>query len=705
MKKRIEVVRQEGVKDCGVASLLSIIRYYKGNISIEKLREMTYTTKTGTTAFHIIECAQKLGFMSKGIKCNSIYNIKNNINIPFIAHVIINKSYKHYIVVYNIDYKKENLTIMDPAYGIKKISFNEFNQIWSKIIISFIPIKKLPIYKNNKEVLSLIKHIIISNKKLFLSIFLLSFFVTIFEIINSYYFKIIVDEIIISSINNLYYISLFFMFLIIIKCMCDYFRNKLLIYINNKIEFLLITKTFNHIINLPYDYFKNKTTGEIISRISDLNYIKELISKLIITIFIDTILFIFSFIILFSINKTLFLITIIILILYCINIIMFSSTNKSRIRKIQEKYSLVNSHLIESINGYETIKSLSLQNIFQNKLENKYSDYLNENYRINNHYNLQQLFKNLINEIGILIILFVGYLNVLDGKLSFGELITYNSLLIYFLGPIKNILELEPLIKYANSSYKRVNELLDIKREILTIDNKYTGTKIKGDIVFKNFDYILNDKTTILKDINLNIKQGEKVIIVGMSGCGKSTLLKSILRYSKVERNKIFINNKDINDYNLKELRNNIVYVSQNEMLFTDSIINNIRIKKNIDFDNFLKLANLLEIDKICNKRYLGYDTLLEENGFNISGGERNRIILSRALTIDSNICLFDEALNELDVNMERRILKKFFEISKNKTVIVVSHRLLNIDLFDKIINLENGTIKNIKERILNDNG
>lgn len=384
---------------------------------------------------------------------------------------------------------------------------------------------------------------------------------------------------------------------------------------------------------------------------------------------------------------------------------MFSSTNKSRIRKIQEKYSLVNSHLIESINGYETIKSLSLQNIFQNKLENKYSDYLNENYRINNHYNLQQLFKNLINEIGILIILFVGYLNVLDGKLSFGELITYNSLLIYFLGPIKNILELEPLIKYANSSYKRVNELLDIKREILTIDNKYTGTKIKGDIVFKNFDYILNDKTTILKDINLNIKQGEKVIIVGMSGCGKSTLLKSILRYSKVERNKIFINNKDINDYNLKELRNNIVYVSQNEMLFTDSIINNIRIKKNIDFDNFLKLANLLEIDKICNKRYLGYDTLLEENGFNISGGERNRIILSRALTIDSNICLFDEALNELDVNMERRILKKFFEISKNKTVIVVSHRLLNIDLFDKIINLENGTIKNIKERILNDNG
>jgi len=188
-------------------------------------------------------------------------------------------------------------------------------------------------------------------------------------------------------------------------------------------------------------------------------------------------------------------------------------------------------------------------------------------------------------------------------------------------------------------------------------------------------------------------------MIIGNSGCGKSTLLKSLLKYSEIERGKIFIDDKDINDYNTKELRENITYISQNETLFTDSIFNNIVLNKDIDYNEFLKQSRLTEVDKICNKKYLGYDTLLEENGFNISGGERNRIILCRALIKSSNIILLDEALNEIDVNMERRILKRMFKNMKEKTIIVVSHRLENMDLYDCVVSMENGTIKNILER------
>ena len=188
-------------------------------------------------------------------------------------------------------------------------------------------------------------------------------------------------------------------------------------------------------------------------------------------------------------------------------------------------------------------------------------------------------------------------------------------------------------------------------------------------------------------------------MIVGPSGCGKSTLIRALLNYSNNPRNTIFINNKDILDYNLKELRNNITYVSQNETIFNDSIYNNINIKNNLEYNDFLELSKMTEVNQLCNKKSLGYDYLLEENGFNISGGEKGRIILCRALSENNNIILLDEALRELDVNMERRILKRLFSNMKNKTIIIVSHRLENMDLFDKVVKMNDGKINKVIER------
>jgi len=699
MKKKIPIIKQEGVKDCGASCLLSIIRYYGGDISLEKLRELTKTTKIGTTAYHITLASEKLGFVSKGIKCKSLNDLNNKIDVPFIAHLVINKSYKHYIVVYDLNYKKKIVTIMDPNSGVKKISFDEFNKMWSKVVITFYPIKKIPIYKTNNNIKNIVKFLVCNNKVVFIEIILLSLFITLFNIINSYYFKIIIDDIIVSSLNNFYLVSFVFIILILLKSLSEYFRNQLILYSNQKIDYHLFTKTFTHVMNLPYDYFKNKTTGEILSRISDLNYIKEAISKIIVTIFVDLLLIIISSTILLGINKDLFLITIIIFILYLIVALIFSPIYKNLINISQEKNAQINSKLIEAINGFETIKSMNLQNRTINKIENQYMDNLYIEHKVNKNHNIEQFLKDLVGGLGLFVILFIGYLKVLNGVLSIGDLITYNSLLIYFLTPIKNILELEPLIRYALSSFRRVNELYEIDMEKLEIDHKYTGNKITGDITIKDFSYSINDRDIILNNINLNINRGSKIMIIGNSGCGKSTLLKSLLKYFEIERNKIFIDNKDINDYSTQELRENITYVSQNETLFTDSIFNNIILNKDIHYDKFLKMSRLTEVDKICNNKYLGYDTLLEENGFNISGGEKNRIILCRALINSSNVILLDEALNEIDVNMERRILKRIFKRMKDKTIIVVSHRLENMDLFDKVVNMENGIIKNILER------
>lgn len=699
MKKSIVVIKQQGIKDCGASCLLSIIKYYKGNVPLEKLREMTKTDRNGVSAYHLIECAKEIGFSARGLKCKNLDELKGRVKLPCIAHLIINKSYKHYVVIYEINYSKKKIVYMDPNKGICKTTFDEFEKIWSKIIIDIFPIKKIVVLNTKNNIVNLIKEIFYSHKKLAINILVLSFFVTLFSIAGSYYFKVIIDKINTQSINNFYLISILFVILFIFKSTSDYFRNQLLLFINTKIDFSLMCNTFKHIICLPYDYFKNKTTGEIVSRINDLNYVREMIGKVSLTVFVDIILVLFSSFILFSINSILFFISLIIFVLYLIVIIFFSPIFKKNILENQQKQAEVNSYLIESINGFESIKALGIENNISSNLNDKYSNYLLHTFKINKNYNIQALFKDLIGGIGSIIIMFVGYLLVLDNKMSVGDLITYNALLIYFLEPIKSTLELEPLIRYSSSSIKRVNELYEIEKENLMVDKKYVGSKIKGDIVINDLNYTINDKDFILKDINLKINAGEKVMIMGDSGSGKSSLMKLLLNYSKIDRNTILIDDKDINDYNKKELRKKITYVSQNEYLFTDSIYNNIVLNKDVNYNRFLDIATFTEIDNIVKNKNLGYDTLLEENGFNVSGGEKGRIILARALLNEFDMLLLDEALNEMDINMERRILKRMFKKYKDKTIIIVSHRLENIDLFDKVIRISSGLIQNITSK------
>ena len=206
---------------------------------------------------------------------------------------------------------------------------------------------------------------------------------------------------------------------------------------------------------------------------------------------------------------------------------------------------------------------------------------------------------------------------------------------------------------------------------------------MKGEIIFKNLSYTFNDTRNVLENINLKINKNSKVMVIGESGSGKSTLFKILKKYYTVPRDKVYIDNVDINDYQ----KSNIVYVSQNEILFTDTISNN------IDSDNIIDISKICLIDEIVKNNQLGYNMLIEENGFNLSGGERQRIILARALANEFDILIIDEGLSQVDINMERKILKNLFENYNDKTIIFISHRLENMDLFNQVIKLKKGRI------------
>lgn len=685
--KRYKFVKQDNITDCGVACLLSIIKMYGGNNSLTYLRDLTKTTNQGTDAYHLIEAAKKLGFKAEGYR----FDLLSNIPTPAIAHLIIDKSYHHYVVIIKINYVKRIITVGDPAVGIKKYHFEEFIELWSKVIITLKPIKKIAYLNPDRPLLGLIKNLMLPHFKSLIVILGLSILFIMFNIINTWYLKIIADNIYWQP-KSLYYLFLFFSLIVLLKISSDFIRNKLLIYINKKVDKELMVKTYHQLIFLPYQYYHSRQTGDIIARLYDLSYVREFISRLSMMILVDFMLIIFALVVLYFINHLLFFISLLIVLLYLVIVLIYNPLIKDYIVKNQENHALVTSYLVEAISGIDTVKGLSIENIVLKKAKDKYNKLIDNHFHFDNLYNRQQNLKNLIIFIGFNLILLSGSFLIYYQQISLSQLILFNSLLLYFLEPIKNIFDLEPLIKNAFNSLKRINELYEVKAE----EKVGLKERLLGDIIFNKLSFSYDDFKQVFKDIDLTINQGEKVLITGKSGSGKSTLAKILFRYYLVSDKMISINNKDINEYNLKSIRDNICYVSQHEIIFTDSIYNNLILDRKLKLKEIYKISKLTYVDEILKERHLDFNYLIEENGTNISGGEKQRIIIARSLLKKADIYIFDETMNEISVELERKILKNIFKIFKDKIIIVMSHRLTNSDLFDKQLILDNKKLINI---------
>ena len=686
MKKNYTVI-QDGIKECGSACLLSIIRYYGGNVSLEKLLELTNTTREGTNFYNLCLAASEIGLSTKGYKVDDISKLYE-IDKPFISQMVID-NYTHFVVVYKIYNKK--ITVMDPAKGMVTLSEEKFLSMWQGYILIMEPYKKLPIYTEENYLYRILKEIIFNNKKLILNIIFLTLIVIIFTCIYSYHFKVLIDNVINTNKLNLVTVTVIFIIVLVIKLVVEFLRNNLLLYLNQKIDLSVMTTTINKIISLPYNYYKNKTTGETITRVNDLLYIKNVVVKIISTILLDILLSLVVLFILYEINKTMTLLLFIVIIFYFLIFFLYKGSIKNMTNYIQERSADVNSLLVESISSYETIKGLNLEASFKKKINLKYLKAINSNIDLTRLMYTSDLLKDLVEGITILFIIYLGITYVMDKSMSIGSLITYNTLLYYFLNPIRNSFDFYKELYYVKNSIKRVNNLLNFKYE--KVDKK-SDLKVIGDIKINNLSFAYNSRNYILKAVNIIIPCMSKTIILGKSGSGKSTLLKILYRYYEVHRGMVFINNYDINDFLIPDIRNAITYISQNEFLYTDTIRNNIILNRNVSEEEFLNVCKLTYVDEIVRDNMMSYDYRLEENGVNLSGGQRQRIILARALLKEANIILIDEGLNEIDINLERKILNNIFNYYRDKTIIIVSHRYDNIDLYDKVIKFKEGMVR-----------
>lgn len=682
MNKKL-IVKQNSFKDCGPSCLLSIMKYYNIEVSHEELTLNLKMDREGTNAYNIINVSKLYGLDGYGIH-NSVDDIINGkVKLPIICHVLKN-SYYHFIVIYKV--KNNHLIVMDPSTNNTKLDIETFKSLYLNTSIVIYPVKKINIINNNKRLIDIIKIYLNKEIKNIIKTILYSLFVILLTLFLNTYTLLLIDYIIPNyKLKLLIIITFIFLLLGVYKSILNYYKNKLIIYLSKQISIYLNKEVINKFFNLPYLFFKNKSTSEVISRINDLEIFKEIFTSIIVSLSTNIILIIVSMIVLLSINIKLFIINIISLVLYFIIVISFKNSFSKRTEQLLDNKSIYNKILNENIYSYESNRNINQINNKILKIENKYKDYIHSESKYNILFNKQLTIKDILFIFTNILSLSISILLIINNSLTIGRLFLYTSIVYYFIEPIKEILDLGPNINYLKSIYNRINDLLLVK-EKEDIKDKY---KIKGDIKINNICYSYNNIDYIIKNINLEIPYKSKYLIYGKSGLGKSTIIKILLKYLGDYKGNIKIDNNDLKNISRESIQDSFTYVSQNNYITNDTIKNNIIYDRDIDDNDYKKIIDICNLNTLIESKYLKDNFVIEDNGFNISGGERQKIILARSLLKDSNYIILDEALSEVDVYEEKQILNKIFDYCKDKTLIYISHKKEIISMFKEKYKIE----------------
>ena len=676
--QRKNIVLQHDLKDCGVACMQSIIKHYGGYVGLEKLREETNTTSEGVTAFNICRCLEKYGFDSSSIRYENKEDIRN-IHLPAIAHVKLRDSLYHFVVIYSISNKK--ITLMDPEVGKKIISIDEFFKIFTGVIILVYPRDNDIIKEEKISIGSIFTSIIGKEKSIVIKLIILSIVFSILTILLSYYFKISLNYL--DNLSLLVKVIIVFLIFTIMKILVDYTKKYYKNYLDLRIDSYLYKSFIKHIFNIPSKFIKSRSTGEIMTRVNELESIKNIISNVSLNIFLDLFLGIVSLIILIVINYKLSLILISCLLLYSLLGILF---NKKIYYKISNNINLntwVNSIVTENIDSFDSIKNLNITNNVLAKIELNISNYLYDTFKINSFFNNITLIKDFILELGFFIINSIGFIFIYYNEFTLIDLVTYNFLISYTISPIKNIIDILPEYNYIKVILSKISEFMTIKEE----DIKELFKIINGDIVFSKVSYSFDNYNYVLKDLSFKVNKGSKVFLKGPSGTGKSTICNLLYRNIIPSNGEILIDGYNILDYELSDIRNSILYVNQSEKLIRGTIKDNIVMDREVDEKLFLEISKICCLESIVGKKSLRFNSLIDNNTKNLSGGEKQRIILARGLCKGADILVIDEALSEVDNELERQIIKNILDYYHDKTIIYISHKNQE-DLFSEVISI-----------------
>lgn len=704
MSRKYYCIKQHDMTDCGAACLATISKQYGFKTSITRIREVAGTDKQGTNAYGVIRAAEQLGFSAKGVKGdkNALFS---EFPLPCIAHVVVDGTLLHYVVIHKITAKE--IILADPGKGIVKLTPGEFMgegaeegkaplYQWTGILILMVPGQNFEKGDETQGLFERFLFLLLPQKRLLCHVFIASLLITAMGILGSFYFKVLLDDVLSAGlIKTLHILSIGVILLNLFKVVLSAFRSHLMLYLSQKLDIALLLGYYRHVLKLPMNFFGTRKVGEIISRFNDASKVRDAISGATLTIMIDTLMAVAGGVILYMQNAYMFGVTAIVIVLYFIIVLSFNRWYKKLNQAQMEDNAQLTSYMVESLNGIQTVKAYNAERKVELETEKKFIRLLKSVFRLSWVSNLQGSLVGFTELTGGIVILWVGGYQVIKGNISIGQLIAFNSLLAYFLDPVKNLINLQPQMQTAVVAADRLGEILDLEPERTEGENKkISPLNLKGDIEFKNITFRYGTRRPVLEGVQISIRQGEKIALVGESGSGKTTLSKLLLNLYQVEAGEILINGYNIKDIQMEALRERIAYIPQETFLFSGSIMDNLTLGlENVTAEEVMEASKKAQAHGFINELPLRYETRLEENGSNLSGGQRQRLAIARAILKKPDILILDEATSNLDSITERAIENTIEDYSKDMTTIIIAHRLSTIRRCDRIYVMEKGKV------------
>ena len=718
---RYTYVRQHDTTDCAAASLAMVCLHYKKEITITKLRDMMGTDLKGTNLVGLQKAANELGFTTAAVRVDR-ENFLSDFSLPCIAQVITDQGLAHFVVIFkkttikddDARHKhmvKENelrqdetkkfkckdyVVIGDPANELKKISLDEFYKNFTGVLLLLNPTSEFKPGKQKKGgMLKRYIDLLLPQKKLFIYAIISSVLITILGIVSSIFNRALMDEVLPYGLQSLL-VTLILVFSVVglTSTLISTVRQWILIYLSIKVDIPLMLGYFGHVFKLPMKFFATRKTGEITTRYSDAGTIKSVLTSIALSVVMDVVMAIGTGIILFRMNSTLFGISLFSTMLSLLLVIIFKQPYKRINEETMQQSAILNSQMIESLRGIETIKCNASEDRELENLEREYIKSLKISLRSSRISTGQSLISSLISTILGMVTTYVGIMQVLNGQMTLGGYMAFSTLSSYFTSPISDLIGMQMSIQEASISMKRLTEIMDYESEQKE-DQEYTEMEqIDGDIEFKDVTFRYGNRSPALNHVSFTIPKGKKVALVGSSGSGKSTITKLLLKYYEPESGEIDVNGVNLEEYSNQSVRRAISYVPQNIELFSKSIYDNIRISRpEATLDEVKAAAKKADAYEFIRKLPLQFHTFLEEAGNGLSGGEKQRIALARAFLKDSNLYILDESTSNLDFGTENIIFDMIYNQLADRSMLIVAHRLSTVRDCDLILVMDHGEI------------
>jgi ATP-binding cassette subfamily B protein len=677
--------------DCGVACLLSIIKLYGGNQSLETLRQLSGTTIIGTTLLGLYQSANQLGFTAAGCKADipSLIDCEQAV----ILHTLIENQLQHYIICYEYD-KEKGFLIGNPAKGIYYLSEKELDAIWvSKNCLILEPnesfVKAETVLQNQKKYfVNLLK----DDYKLLTISIVLGVFVAGLGMAMSIFSQKLIDDILPShKINKLIAGIVLLAILLLARVGFTILREFFLLKQSKDFNNRINNQFYYSLLHLPKPFFDTRKIGELIARLNDTGRIQSVIKMLASSLVIDVLVAVISIVFLFMYSWQVAVISLVSLPLYFY--IIYRSNKKiiTAQREVMQGYALNESNYIASMQGIATIKNNNRQDIFGKVNESIFGNFQEKIFilgKINIQLSWQAGLSSVVFLIGILIYTSMA---VFNKEMKLGELMAVLGIAGSLLPSIANLALISIPINEAKIAFNRMFEFASIEKEA------ETGVAISTleSITINNLSFRFAGRSELLSDINIDIEKGKLTAIVGESGSGKSTLGQVLQRFYHFEKGEIIVNNQyHLSEIELKSYRNLIGVIPQEITIFNGNVIDNILLGEGADIENLLQFIKEYGFEIYFNQLPQGLATLLGEEGINLSGGQKQIIALARALYKKPQFLILDEATAAMDRNTEQFTIDLLQKVKKDCAIFFISHRLNMLkNIADTIYILENKTI------------